>query len=410
MWRLERHSWVVPRRQRVTGRGLPRGRVKATTRLKPRAATAERPPACLAYWLLVLCGMIFVMVAIGGLTRLTHSGLSMVEWRPQHVLPPMSDAEWRAAFDDYKHYPEYRIVNPDLDLAGFREIFWFEYVHRLWGRLIGLALVVPLAWFAWRRSIPRHLVPPLVGVLALFGLQGVLGWVMVASGLVDRPDVSHYRLAAHLIAAFVLYLAMLWMALTILRPEPPEGAPAPPPRLRRWVVALGALTLVTVLWGAFVAGLDAGLVHNTFPLMGDRVWPDGPLGPGSGLRTAVDDVAIVQFIHRALATATLVGSLLAGVASRRPELPRRARQALCVVALTTVGQFVLGVSTLLLTVPVALGAAHQAGALLLMTAVVWALSELRASAPTAPPQTAPRPTAQARIRLPETPSRGDHPL
>ncbi len=350
----------------------------------------------MAYWLLALCGMILVMVVIGGLTRLTHSGLSMVEWRPQHVLPPMSDAEWRAGFEDYKRYPEYRIINPDLDLAGFKEIFWFEYVHRLWGRLIGLALVIPLAWFAWRRSIARRHVLPLACVLALFGLQGVLGWVMVASGLVDRPDVSHYRLAAHLIAAFVLYLAMLWIALTILRPEAPEGASAPYPRLRRSVVALGALTLVTVLWGAFVAGLDAGLVYNTFPLMGDHVWPDGPLRPGSGFRTAVDDVAIVQFIHRVLATATLVGSLLAGLASRRPELPRRARLALRVVALAAVGQFALGVSTLLLAVPVALGVAHQVGGLLLMTAVVWAVSELGAPTPeAAAARTAPRPATAA---------------
>lgn len=383
--------------------------MQALTRLKPRAATAERPPACLAYWLLVLCGMIFVMVAIGGLTRLTHSGLSMVEWRPQHVLPPMSDAEWRSAFDDYRRYPEYRIINPDLDLSGFKEIFWFEYVHRLWGRLIGLVLVVPLAWFAWGRSIPRRLVLPLVGVLALFGLQGVLGWVMVASGLVDQPDVSHYRLAAHLIAAFALYLAILWMALTILRPEPPPEVPPPSARLRRWIVALGALTLVTVLWGAFVAGLDAGLVYNTFPLMGDHLWPDGVTGTARGLRTAVDDVGIVQFIHRALATATLVGALLAGVAGWRSALAGRARLALCVVALIAVGQFALGVSTLLLRVPVSLGAAHQAGALLLMTSVVWALSELRASAPTAPPRTAPGPT-DALIHLPGTPSRRDHPL
>lgn len=350
---------------------------------KPRPVMPERTSPRVAYWLLVLCGMILVMVLIGGLTRLTHSGLSMVEWQPHNVLPPMSDAGWRAAFEEYKRYPEYRIINPDLDLAGFKEIFWFEYVHRLWGRLIGLALVVPLTWFVWRRAIARPLVLPLVGVLALFGLQGVLGWVMVASGLVDRPDVSHYRLAAHLIAAFILYLAMLWIALGILSRESAEGAPAAPPRLRRWVAGLGALTLVTVLWGAFVAGLDAGFVYNTFPLMGDHLWPDGPLGPEGGLRAAVDDVAIVQFIHRVLATATLVGALLAGLASRRRELPRRARLALRVVALAAAAQFALGVSTLLLTVPVALGAAHQVGALLLMTAVAWAVSELRGPAPAA---------------------------
>lgn len=331
------------------------------------------------------------MVVIGGLTRLTHSGLSMVEWHPQRVLPPLSDAEWRAAFDDYRRYPEYRIINPDLDLSGFKEIFWFEYVHRLWGRLIGLALVVPLAWFAWRRSIPRHLVPPLLGVLALFGLQGLLGWVMVASGLVDRPDVSHYRLAAHLIVAFALYLAILWMALTILRPEPPPGVPPPAARWRRGIAALGALALVTVLWGAFVAGLDAGFVYNTFPLMGDRPWPDG-VGGTDGLRAAVDDVGIVQFIHRVLATATLLGALAAAAAAVRSALPGRARLALYAVALVALTQFALGVATLLSSVPVSLGVAHQAGALLLVTAMAWALSELRGAASGAPAPAAARPT------------------
>lgn len=337
-----------------------------------------------AWWLLTLCAMVIVMVLIGGLTRLTHSGLSMVEWRPRHFLPPMSHAEWTAAFDDYKRYPEYRIMNPDMTLSGFKEIFWFEYVHRLWGRLIGVALVVPLAWFLWRRAISRRLVLPLVGVLALFGLQGVLGWVMVASGLVDRPDVSHYRLAAHLIAAFVLYLGMFWIALGILRGDRPPHGPAPPARLRRWVMALGALTFVTVLWGAFTAGLDAGFVYTTFPLMGDYPWPPGPLGPG-GLSAAVDDLAIVQFLHRALATATLAGALLAGLASRRPGLSVGARTALRAVALAAVAQFGLGVATLLLTVPVALGAAHQIGALLLLTAVTWAVYEQRSPVPALAP-------------------------
>ena len=247
------HAVVHPRL-----RGVPERRAPAALfhLVAGSAGLPARTSPRVAHWLLVLCGMILVMVVIGGLTRLTHSGLSMVEWQPQNVLPPMGDAEWRAAFEDYQRYPEYRIINPDLDLAGFKEIFWFEYVHRLWGRLIGLALVLPLAWFLWRRAIARSLMLPLVGVVALFGLQGVLGWVMVASGLADRPDVSHYRLAAHLIAAFVLYLAMLWIALRILRPRAIPGEPAPPARLRRWIVGLGGLALpVTVLWGAFVAGL-----------------------------------------------------------------------------------------------------------------------------------------------------------
>lgn len=331
-----------------------------------------------AHWLFILCGMVLIMVLIGGLTRLTHSGLSMVEWQPHTFLPPMSDAAWQAAFDDYKRYPEYRIINPDLDLAGFKEIFWFEYVHRLWGRIIGLALVVPLAWFVWRRAISRALIPPLAGVVALFGLQGVLGWVMVASGLADRPDVSHYRLAAHLMAAFLLYIAMFWIALRILRREPLAGEPPPPARLRRWIVGLGGLTLVTVLWGGFVAGLDAGFIYNTFPLMGDQLWPPGTLGGEGGLQAAVDDHAIVQFIHRVLATVTLVGALLAAAAAWRRDLPRRARPALAAVGVAGAAQFGLGVATLLLTVPVALGAAHQVGALVLMTAVTWAVSELRA--------------------------------
>ena len=336
-----------------------------------------RTSRAVAYWLLACCGLVAVMVILGGLTRLTHSGLSMVEWRPHDLLPPTSEAEWQAAFDAYKRFPEYQRINPDMDLAGFKEIFWLEYVHRLWGRLLGLALVLPLAWFLWRRAVARPLVPALLGIVGLSGLQGVLGWVMVRSGLVGRPDVSHYRLAAHLLVAVLIYGAMLWIALGILRLDPTPGPDGPRRRLRRWLAGVSALALVTVVWGALVAGLDAGFVHNTFPLMGDRPWPDR-LGSGTSIADAVEDPSVVQFVHRVLGVATLAGALVTAAASRGAALPSRARAAVLLVPAVAAAQFALGVSTLVLTVPVPVAAAHQAGALALLTTMVWALGELRA--------------------------------
>lgn len=354
------------------------------------ATVAAATSRAVGWWLLILCAMVVLIVLLGGYTRLTHSGLSMVEWKPHTLLPPSSEAEWQAAFDDYRRYPEYLKINQGMDLAGFKEIYWPEYTHRVWGRLIGLALIVPFLWFLLRGSIARRHVPPIAGVMVLGALQGVIGWLMVSSGLVDRPDVSHYRLTLHLLAAFAIYAWMLWLALDILRPEPQasQGDATERARVRRLVGATGVLTIVTTVWGGFVAGLDAGFIYNRFPMMGDRPWPDG-WGSGSAVLALLEDPGVVQFTHRVLATATLATALLLAARVWRSGLPRQQRTAVLLLPAMALAQFALGVTTLVLTVPLGLGLAHQAGALALLSAAIVALSALREPRPALPPQAHP---------------------
>lgn len=371
------------------------------------SAAADTPPSsttarAVGWWLLVLCGMVVVMVLLGGYTRLTHSGLSMVRWQPNELLPPSSHAAWLAAFADYKHFPEYQRINRGMSLAEFQNIYYPEYFHRLFGRLLGVTLIVPFVWFLLRRSIARPMIPRILGVMALAALQGVIGWLMVSSGLVDRPDVSHYRLALHLLAAFAIFAWMLWLALQILLPADRMLGTAAQARraLRTPIVAVGLLTVVTATWGAFVAGLDAGFIYNRFPMMGDRPWPDNWGSP-------VESAAVVQFVHRMLAITTFAFACWLVWRLSRSELPTRARRIVALVPGMVLVQFVLGVSTLVLVVPVGLGMAHQAGALVLLTAVLVALAELhvprerRAEAPVAVSGSAGRPQpARSPLRTP----------
>ncbi len=346
-------------------------------------APAERAAADsrIAVWLLVCCAMVFAMVVLGGVTRLTHSGLSMVEWKPATgFLPPMSQAEWQDAFDKYKQYPEYQKVNMGMTLEEFKSIFWFEFIHRVWGRLIGLAFFVPMVVFFLTGAVRRSAMPGLGGKLLLAfvlgGLQGVLGWLMVKSGMVDRPDVSQYRLTAHLLAAFVIYGYMFWIALGLLWPRPhaPDEATTP---LRRAVIAIAVLVFITIGSGGFVAGLDAGFIYNTFPLMGDGLVPEEFLQLTPAWLSLFEDVATVQFDHRVLAILTLVLVGAAWAWGLKHDIRPRTRTALHGLALTAVGQVSLGIATLLLVVPVSIAAIHQAGALVLFTAVLWVVHELR---------------------------------
>src|SRR5882672_10707482 len=237
-------------------------------------AGAASPPGDrgVAVWLLVCCALVFAMVVVGGITRLTHSGLSIVEWQPiAGTTPPLDDAAWQEAFGKYQRTPEFRTVNPGMDLAGFKSIFWWEYAHRLLGRLIGAAFLLPLLWFAARGRVGRALTWKLAALFALGGLQGAMGWYMVQSGLVDDPRVSQFRLAAHLGMALLIYAAMLWIALDLIfsrRAGVPSG-------LRRLAFGLAALVFVMAISGSFVAGIRAGLAYNTFPLMYSHVVPPG---------------------------------------------------------------------------------------------------------------------------------------
>jgi len=329
----------------------------------------------MAIWLLLVAAMVFAMVVLGGVTRLTHSGLSMVDWRPvTGWLPPLSETEWERTFEAYRQFPEYQKENLGMTFREFQGIFWLEYLHRLWGRLIGVAFAVPLVVFAVRGWIDRRLAPKLVLMFILGGLQGVLGWYMVKSGLVDRPDVSQYRLTAHLGAALVIYGYIIWTAMELLAPEP-LGAP----RRRPWRFAaiLVVLIFVTAMSGGFVAGLDAGLAYNTFPLMDGELIPDHLLALRPLYLNLFEDVTTVQFNHRVLAIATLAAVVLFWFAARRAPLPGRALRSVDVLVVAAVVQVALGIATLVMIVPVPLAATHQGGAVVLLTAALWAAFELR---------------------------------
>ncbi|WP_142848959.1 COX15/CtaA family protein [Telmatospirillum sp. J64-1] len=342
-------------------------------------ASGANSDRAVAYWLLTLCGMVFAMVVLGGVTRLTGSGLSMVEWQLFRWLPPMDQGEWLATFEKYRQSPEYLLVNAGMTLDEFKGIFWLEYFHRLWGRLMGVAFLLPFLFFLWRGMIRRPMVPSLVLLFVLGGAQGALGWYMVKSGLVDQPAVSHYRLAAHLSLALVIYGVMLWIALGLLRrPAEPSAVPlADLHRLRRRMTALFTLICVTILSGAFVAGLKAGLLYNTFPLMDGQLLPPDMWSLSPFWLNFLENHATVQFDHRLLAVTTVAATLLLWAHGRRLALPARLRRGLDFLAAAALAQAGLGIVTLLLAVPVALGAAHQAGALVVFTLALWLLHGVR---------------------------------
>jgi heme a synthase len=385
-----------------------------------------------AAWLFVCCALVLLMVVVGGITRLTRSGLSITEWKPVvGVLPPLSAADWATEFVKYKQIPQYQFVQYTMTLDEFKTIYFWEYLHRLLGRVIGIAYIVPFVWFFLRRRLPRSLAPPLAGIFLLGFGQGALGWYMVASGLADRVDVSQYRLVAHLLLALAIYATMLWVALGLLQsPSPPlrgerEGPVAkqgegevgnavpltlgpPHPTLsprpaggeglktavcsfgkgwRRGAEAVILLVALTIAAGGLVAGTHAGLIYNTFPLM------DGALLPPDYFRLHplylnwFENAAAIQFDHRVLALATAALVSLAWAAGLRTALPRPARFALHALLAVVALQIGLGIATLLLVVPIPLAAAHQTVAVLLLTAAIVLRHTLRR-----PPSWTPRRT------------------
>ncbi|MBL8839848.1 MAG: COX15/CtaA family protein [Alphaproteobacteria bacterium] len=340
------------------------------------AAPAGRSNRPVVAWLFVCCAMIFAMVVIGGITRLTESGLSITEWRPvTGAIPPLSEEAWQAEFARYRQIPQYQQVNAGMTLAEFKAIFWWEYIHRLWGRLIGVAFALPLAWFWITGRIRGRIARQLAGIFVLGAIQGAIGWWMVASGLADRVSVSPYRLATHLVLALVIYAWTLWAALDLLRGAArPADAGAGP-------LGFLALVFVTIVSGAFVAGNRAGLTYNTFPLMDGRLVPEFYVDPalGSLMQSIFEGVAAVQFNHRVLAIAVVVSALALWLGRRRSAPAGLARAALAAVPIAACAQLALGIATLLLVVPIALGAAHQAGAVLVLTAATLAAHALAAA-------------------------------
>ncbi|MEO5764084.1 MAG: COX15/CtaA family protein [Casimicrobiaceae bacterium] len=328
------------------------------------------------------------MVVVGGVTRLTHSGLSITEWQPiVGTLPPLEDAQWQQAFAKYQATPEFRQVNHAMTLAEFKGIFWWEYFHRLLGRLIGVAFLLPYVWFLARRRIPDGYALPLAGIFVLGGLQGAMGWYMVQSGLVDDPRVSHLRLTAHLGLALMIFGAMLWVAMTLIAPGRPwpaaSSAHSAARRVRRLAFVVAALVFVQALSGGLVAGLRAGFAYNTFPLMNGRIVPPEILMLEPAWKNFVWNLATVQFDHRALAwlLALAVPWLAWRVRAASSGLPRRAVHAAGVLVAVLVVQLALGIATLVLAVPLSLAALHQAGAVLLFAAALNLAHALSRSVP-----------------------------
>jgi cytochrome c oxidase assembly protein subunit 15 len=316
--------------------------------------------------------LIFLMVVVGGITRLTLSGLSITEWKPViGIVPPLSAADWAAEFARYQQIPEYRAIHFAMSLDEFKSIYYWEYFHRLLGRLIGVAFAMPFLWFLARRRLPPRLALPLAGILLLGFLQGALGWYMVKSGLADRVEVSQYRLVAHLALALAIYAAILWVALGIVRGPPlPDVRSGSSAGWRRAAEAVLAVVTLTILAGGFVAGTRAGLTYNTFPLMDGRLVPAGYAQLQPLWLNWFENISAVQFDHRALAVATMTAVFLLWAAGLRANLPKPARKALHALLAAAMLQVALGISTLMLVVPIPLAAAHQAGAVLLLTAAI----------------------------------------
>ena len=319
-------------------------------------------------WLLLCCALVFALVVLGGVTRLTQSGLSIVEWQPATgILPPLSELAWQNEFAKYQVSPEYRLVNEGMSLAEYKTIYWIEYAHRLLARLVGIVFAVPFLYFLLAGRLARPLAQKLAAVLVLGAFQAALGWYMVQSGLVDRPEVSQYRLTAHLGLAVAIYGAMLWLALGLVRRMGDRPALASPFD-RKITAAFAALVFLVILSGGFVAGLDAGFGYNTFPLMDGQLVPAGLFGSAPWWINPFEDPLTVQFDHRALAILTALAGIVLWLRLRSETAPAATRLWSHVVLAALAVQIVLGIFTLLYVVPIPLAAAHQAGALVLLTA------------------------------------------
>ncbi|HKI59819.1 MAG TPA: COX15/CtaA family protein [Mariprofundaceae bacterium] len=331
----------------------------------------------IAYWLLFVCVAIFIMLVIGGATRLTHSGLSMMTWDPlMGWIPPLTDAAWLESFKHYQKIPEFHQLNPDMNLEGYKGIFMLEYIHRVWGRLIGIFFLLPFLYFLIAGKLHKSLRPQLITMFALGGLQGLLGWYMVSSGF-DNTHVSQYRLTAHLMAAFLIYTYIFWVALGLLFPRN-EASLFEVGVLRRLMVALVALMAVTIAAGGFVAGLKAGFAYNTFPLMDGHFIPEGYGMIEPFYLNFFENIAAVQFDHRLLAESVLIFVIGLWFYARRFELVGRAKLGFNLMLGMVAIQFTLGVATLVMVVPVPLGVAHQGGAMLLFSTALFTLHALRA--------------------------------
>ena len=327
----------------------------------------NRENRSLVFWLYSISFMVLCMVLIGGITRLTDSGLSMVDWKPiMGIIPPLNEAEWLSAFQKYQAFPEYKLINSNkgMDLNGFKAIFFWEYFHRLFGRLIGLVFIIPYIYFLIRKKIPKNFKRKLIIAFVLGGLQGLMGWYMVKSGLVNEPDVSHYRLAAHLSLAFIIIAYIYWIVLSLKF----QNYRFVSLLKDKKVFFFGLLLCIQIVFGALVAGLDAGLTHNTFPKMG-RVWVPESVFSFVNLDDYLHNKVAVQFIHRCFAWLLLFSGLV--LFFKRKSLSDFMHQKARVMVFATLClQFLLGVMTLLMYVPISIASMHQVVACILLLAYV----------------------------------------
>lgn len=335
-----------------------------TSAPSPYVMTAKSESGALIVWLAGCALLVFLMVVLGGVTRLTHSGLSMVEWQPlMGVIPPITEADWLEVFGKYKHSPEYQQVNLGMSLSEFKSIFYFEYAHRVLGRLIGLVFLVPLLIFWYQKRLSRPLGISLVSVFILGGLQGLLGWYMVKSGLVDEPRVSQYRLTAHLGLAAALFGTLLWIMTGVAISNKVKEL-IHDQRIKRIIFSLVVLIYLMILLGGLVAGLRAGLVWNTFPLMGDTFIPIGLYEQSPWYLSVFEDRTTVQFHHRMVAYCISALAAFLLVAVVRSDVSRPYKVIVVSWCLLIGSQVVLGILTLLKVAPVPLAALHQGVALL----------------------------------------------
>lgn len=333
----------------------------------------------IAIWLLICCALVFAMIVVGGVTRLTDSGLSIVEWQPiVGTMPPISQEDWDVLLEKYRATPQYQQVNKGMSIDEFKSIFWWEYFHRLLGRLIGVVFFIPFVYFLVRKRIDRSLGIKLAGIFILGGLQGFMGWYMVMSGLVNDPHVSQYRLTAHLGLAIIIFAAMFWVALGLLSPQSGYSKPDEKMRsLRRFSFSLTSLIFIMILSGGFVAGIRAGLAYNTFPLMNGHFLPPDLFILEPWYRNFFDNMTTVQFDHRLIAWILAFSVPLFWFKSRQVELPGTTRLACHLFVLMLAIQISLGIATLLHVVPIPLAASHQGGAVLLFAASLWVSHRLR---------------------------------
>lgn len=324
------------------------------------------------YWLLTGCLLIFIMVIVGGITRLTHSGLSISNYKLiTGTIPPLNDVEWNEAFDLYKQYPEYQKINHGMSLEDFKDIYFWEWIHRVIGRFIGLVFIIPFLYFLFKKQLSGPTIKKCLVLLFLGGFQGFLGWYMVSSGLVDRPDVSHYRLAMHLTTAFITFAYTFWVALDLWFPDR-----KPVQNSFRNVIRFGTVILIIqIIWGAFVAGLDAGWVHNHWPLMseGQFMHDSVTIEQNPLWRNFVEGKSGVQFVHRNLAYIVAAFIIFIWYKSRKIATTTLQQNGTTLLLILVGVQFILGVFTLLLQVPVWLGVLHQVTAFFLLAAMTFTL-------------------------------------